>query len=595
MNGIGGVVVRDTGINSMQVCDNMQTALKSRGADLYGTYISAEMCLIHMGSNKSHVSKQPVRATMGQKAYILVFDGELYNAEELRQELSKLGYRFSDANDAAVVLHSYMAWGQNCVEQFNGVFAFAIWDEAGLFIARDRLGLRPLFYATGDFGFVFASTIKGVLSHPSVPAEIGDEGVAELVLMGPGRSPGFALFTHVRELAPGECAYYKDGLSLHTYWRLKAKHHEDSFSQTVETVRGLFADSVRRHVAKSGSIVSLLSGGLDSSAITAISRIKDSFSVDYVGNEKYFFANSQKDEDREYVEIMTAARGLNHRRIVLGSDELADSLTDAMNARGFPGMADIDGALLLLLHRVAAAGFDTAFSGEGADEIFGGYPWYQDEELLFADTFPWAREVEYRASFLAPGFLPSPKEFLQNRFNRAISAANTLYDDDKTEKRARQMYNLNLGWFMQTLASRSDCMATAAGIRLRTPFLDYRLVEYLFNVPWAMKNHDEREKGLLREVVKNNLPDKILQRRKTPFPKIYTPGYTKRVQDMLKNLLHDKNALIYQIVKRESLEGLLAENDKKWYGQLMTYPQTVAYFLQLNAWMSAYNVKVTKI
>jgi len=589
MSGIAGIINQAAHVQA-QICNNIQEALKCRGSDIYGTYISEKMCLIHTGHSHEENRQQPLRAVMGRKAYVLVFDGELYNRNELRQELSSLGYKFQENTDAAVVLHAYMAWGQSCVEHINGVFAFAIWDETGLFLARDRLGIRPLYYSVGSFGLVFASNIKSMLAHPEVEPIIALDGIAELIMLGPGRSPGHAIYKNIKELGPGECAYYKDGFAKNTYWRLKAKTHQDNFAQTVETVRSLLTDAIRRQ--SDGRVASLFSGGLDSSIVTAVSGVRDTFSIDYVGNDKHFTPNEyQPDDDNEFTAQMVSARNLNHRRIILGSDELADALDDAMEARGLPGMADIDSALLLLLRKVGE-GFNTVLSGEGADEIFGGYPWFQDEARLYADTFPWAQNAEYRASFLRPGLINSPTDYVKTHFDRAIQAANTLYDDDKTEKRIRQMYNLNLGWFMQTLLNRSNSMAAAAKVNIRMPFLDYRLVEYMYNVPWHFKNHDEREKGLLREAFKHVLPEKIVARKKSPFPKTHNPGYTMRMQDMLKEVINGTDAPLLQIVSKDALEKLLTNSDTtNWYGQLMSHPQTIAYFLQINSWMTTNNVK----
>ena len=589
MSGIAGIINKAAHV-SAQICDNIQEKLKCRGSDIYGTYISEKMCLIHTGYSHED-SRQPLRGVVGQKAYVMVFDGEVYNKNELRQELGTLGYRFQENTDAAVVLQAYMAWGQSCVERINGVFAFAVWDETGLFLARDRLGVRPLYYSVGSYGLVFASNIKAVLAHPEVDPVISPDGIAELIMLGPGRSPGHAVFKNIKELAPGECAYYKEELAKSTYWRLKAKIHQDNFAQTVETVRGLLTDAIRRQ--SGGQVAALLSGGLDSSVITAVSGVRDTFSIDYVGNDKHFSPTEyQPDDDNEFIAQMVSARSLNHRRTILGSDELADALHDAMEARGLSGMADIDSALLLLLRKVGE-NFNTALSGEGADEIFGGYPWFQDEARLFAGTFPWAQNAEYRASFLRPGLINSPTDYVKSHFDRAILAANTLYDDDKTEKRVRQMFNLNLGWFMQTLLCRSDSMAAAAKVNIRMPFLDYRLVEYMYNVPWHFKNHDGREKGLLREAFKSYLPEKIIARKKSPFPKTHNPGYTMRMQDMLKEVLIDPDAPLLQILSKTALKKLLTTPDAaNWYGQLMTYPQTIAYFLQINMWMKTFDVKI---
>ncbi|MCL2217368.1 MAG: asparagine synthase (glutamine-hydrolyzing) [Defluviitaleaceae bacterium] len=601
MSGIGGIVGCDKkGRNALaaaQICDGMLTALKGRGADVHGTYISEDVCLIH--TCHSDEGKQPLRAAVGNKAFVLVFDGELYNKEEILKELLAKGSRFPETSDATIVLHAYATWGQSCVERMNGVFAFALWDGSQLFLARDRLGLRPLFYSMGTYGMVFASSIKTILAHPNIHPVINADGAAEIILLGPGRTPGSGIFKQISEINPGEHATYipGHGVTKTAYWRLKAKTHRENFKDTTAVIRELLSDSVKRQfpgATKRASI--LLSGGLDSSAIAALAKAKESFSVDYIGNDKYFAPTDfQPEDDGAYIKRVVSHLGLRHKQIILGSDELADALSDAMDARGLPGMADIDSSLLLFLRRVREE-TPIAISGEGADEILGGYRWYQDEELLKQNSFPWSQSAENRAKFLLPELLEkiqSPKEYAYARYERTIKEAETLYDDEPIEGKIRQMYMLNLKWFLQCLAARNDTMAAAAGMSVRAPFLDYRLVEYLYNVPWSFKNHENREKGILREALKGILPDAVLFRKKSPFPKTHNPGYLARVRDMLKAVLNDDSSPIFSLVPKEMLKALAdGESSTNWYGQLMAHPQTIAYFLQINMWMKNYAVTI---
>jgi len=596
MYGIGGIAShKANALTAAQICDGMLTALKSRGTGTQGTYVSEEVCLLYTGNNSPEDGKQPVRTMLGQKAYVLVYDGELYNKEAIRQELVTLGYQFQDSSDAAVVLYGYMAWGQNCVERFNGVFAFALWDNNQLFMARDRLGLRPLYYSIGAHGLVFASTIKTLLAHPQIRPAISAEGAAEILLLGPGRSPGCGVFNGINELEPASYAIYSGGrIETTTYWKLKARPHREDFGETTEKVKSLLVDSIKLQTSSKMRMATLLSGGLDSSAVAALSRSRESFSVDYFGNDKHFTATAfQPEEDSEYITRMVNFLGLKHRRIVLGSDELADALEDAADARGLPGMADVDASLLLFLREVGKE-VQITLSGEGADEIFGGYPWYQDDERLFAKTFPWSQSTEYRAKFIEPSLaqkINTPEAYVNSRFEKTMTTAETLYDDDPREAQIRKMFMLNLHWFLQTLATRNDSMASAAGISVRTPFLDYRLVEYLYNVPWHFKNHNDHAKGLLRESLKGLLPDSVLWRKKSPYPKTHNPAYLKWVTDMLKAT--DSNAPIFSLVSKTALSNLLKEDSGvNWYGQLMAYPQTIAYFLQINSWMKKYSVIV---
>ncbi|MCL2840751.1 MAG: asparagine synthase (glutamine-hydrolyzing) [Defluviitaleaceae bacterium] len=598
MGGIGGIVGYNNSASiAAQVCEEMLNSLKMRGADLNGTHISKEICLMHTCHSQLNNSSQPLRVTLGNKAYVLVFDGELYNNEALRNELYKKGHRMSDTNDATVVLYAYIAWQQNCVEKLNGVFSFAIWDGSQLFLARDRLGLRPIFYSIGAYGLVFASSIKAMLSHPQIRPVIDTNGAAELILLGPGRTPGCGVFKNISELGPGEHAVYipNHGISKTTYWRLKSQTHREDFKETVVTIRELLMDSVNLQLLpKEKSPAILLSGGLDSSAVAALAKANKSFSVDYVGNDKHFSpTNFQPEDDGEYIKRMIDHLGLKHKRIVLGSDELADALNDAMHARGLPGMADVDSALLLFLRHVSKE-TSIVFSGEGSDEIFGGYPWYQDKNRLMQNGFPWSQSVQHRAKFLLPELLKEPEAYVQARYDWTIKEAEISYDDEPIERRIRQMYMLNLHWFLQCLAVRNDTMAASAGMSVRAPFLDYRLVEYLYNVPWHFKNYENREKGLLREALKGILPDTVLFRKKSPFPKTHNPAYLTRVKDMLLPILSDTSSPIFSLVPKAALQALYdgQSADTNWYGQLMSYPQTIAYFLQVNMWMKDYAVIV---
>jgi len=598
MSGIGGIIgYGGNTLTAATVCQSMITALKKRGHDEHGTFISQDVCLIHTRSGSLNTGRGPLHGVLGQKTYVLAFDGELYNREELIKELKTLGYRLQDNSDAAVVLHGYMAWGENCLDRFLGMYAFAIWDSERLFMARDRLGLKPLFYAVGSHGFVFASDIKTLLCHPQVRPVIDIEGVAELMLLGPGRSPGATVFRDIRELKPGHWAAYSktQGLTLCNYWQLRAKHHNESFSDTAAQIGSMLKDAVARQsvTPKNTKLGTLLSGGLDSSIVAALSNCKETFSVDYFGNDKHFSPTAfQPEDDNEFIKIMVSALRAHHHRIVLGSDELADALAPAMEARSLPGMGDVDAALLLFCQKVKET-VPIALSGEGADEIFGGYPWYQQEERLYADNFPWQQSTEYRCRFIAPHILNKfdPDAYIRTRYEKTIAAADILYDDEPVDKRIRQMFVLNIHWFLQNLATRNETMSVAAGLTVRSPFLDHRLVEYLYNVPWAYKNHQDREKGLLREAVKGLLPAQILTRKKSPFPKTHNPAYMSRVTDMIKTVLQDSAAPVLEIIPRKAIESLInEETNQPWYGQLMTVPQTIAYFLQINAWMKEYNV-----
>ena len=596
MGGIGGLAGYKTGAVAIaSVCDGMLAQLKRRGSDDHGTFISEQACLVYTGTDKRHNTKGPLRAVMGTKAYVFVYDGEVYNKDELSLELRSLGYRLPDTDCGTIILYGYLAWGLSIVDKLMGMYTFTVWDGEKLFAARDRLGLKPFYYAVGAYGLVFASDIKTILAHPEVQAVIDREGLSEILLLGPGRTPGCGVFKNIKELKPGHTMTYSSmsGVEINSYWQLTARPHRESFEETAENIRNLLKDAITRQTPRGISIGTLLSGGLDSSAIATLSGTKETFSVDYIGNDKHFTPNDfQPEGDNEYINAMVSFLRLKHKRIVFGTDELADALVPAMDARGLPGMADVDSSLLLFCKQVRQS-VKFALSGEGADEIFGGYPWYKDEARLFEKGFPWSGSMDYRTSFIRPDLLDKldPKAFIDERYLQTVSQAEGLYDDDPKEKRVRQMFLLNVNWFLQTLAARNDSMSALAGLTIRTPFLDHRLVEYLYNVPWEYKNHNEREKGLLRFALQGLLPDTVLWRKKSPYPKTHNPAYLTRVSDMLKAILSDGSSPIFELVTKGALTKLLDSSQvMPWYGQLMTHPQTIAYFLQFDAWLKDYGV-----
>jgi len=316
-----------------------------------------------------------------------------------------------------------------------------------------------------------------------------------------------------------------------------------------------------------------------------------------MGNEKYFTADAFMPEtDGPFIKEMVKHLHTQHHHFTMGTDDLAEMLLPAMEARGLPGMGDIDASLLFLCKNIRAH-VPAALTGEGADELFGGYPWYTEETLREAETFPWSLTLQHRLSFLREGVLGTlnPEEYVRTRFLETCQSAPALYDDEPIDRSVRQQFVLNLYWFLQNLTARMETMATAAGLTLRAPFLDYRLVEYAYNIPWHMKFHQDREKGLLREAFKKNLPNKIVNRKKSPFPKTHNPAFLRKMQDMITELLALPNAPLFQFIDAKALKTILQENpEHRWYGQLMALPQTFAYFLQMNAWLTNNSIDIVE-
>ena len=236
-----------------------------------------------------------------------------------------------------------------------------------------------------------------------------------------------------------------------------------------------------------------------------------------------------------------------------------------------------------------------ALSGECADEIFGGYPWFRDPEIAEQEGFPWSQNIAQRSAFLLPDILEQvdPKEFVMDRYYQTLAECDILPECSPVDRRMKQMTYLNQRWFMQTLLDRKDRMSMYHGLEVRVPFCDHRIAEYLYAVPWEFKDYKSREKGLLRYAVESMLPTEIVYRKKSPYPKTYDPLYMQLVSDRLSTVIADHSSPILQIISKEKLKELItAEYTWPWYGQLMKVPQTIAYMLQINEWLKMYNVVI---
>lgn len=586
----------------------MQESMTHRGPDQNGTYIDPRAALLH---NRLSVidpenGRQPMTASHRGETYTIVYNGEIYNTDEVRRELAAAGFDFATRCDTEVILKAYIHWGAACVEQLNGIFAFAVWEHSArrLFIARDRMGVKPFFYALRRGAFLFASELKGLLAHPWVEPEADRDSVLEILLTGPGRTPGCGVFRGMEELKPGWRGYFdENGLHTERYWKLRAQEHRDSLPDTIHRVRELVTDAVRRQLVSDVPIGTFLSGGLDSGIISSLAndymnergRALETFSIDYKDNRKYFRAGKfQPNTDTDYIFPLRDWLGCRHTLVVLDTEELADALYDAVDARDLPGMSDVDSSLLLFCKKIKEK-VTVALSGECADEIFGGYPWYRDEKIREAEGFPWAQSTAWRAGFLREEYLHGvdPREYVMERYRSTVRDAEVWEGDSSTDRRMRQMMRLNTDWFMQTLLDRKDRMSMYSALEVRVPFCDHRIAEYLYSVPWEWKDYGHYEKGLLRKAMEGVLPEDILWRKKSPYPKTHNPDYLALVSHRLQEVMARPDAPLLSLVKREALEELLTDTSTQpWYGQLMTAPQTIAYMLQVNYWLEKYRVRL---
>ncbi|MDF2681723.1 MAG: asnB [Brevibacillus sp.] len=594
------------------VLQAMTHCLTKRGPDAEGFWVTPRVAFGHrrLVVVDPAGGQQPMTAFQNEYACTMIYNGELYNTEDLRAELLATGHTFQSHSDTEVLLHTYLEWGTECVNHLNGIFAFAIWDERAsrLFVARDRMGVKPLFYAQRGSSFLFASELKSLLAHPDVKPVLSREGLAEVFAISPARTPGHGVFRDVHEVRPGySLVVTRDGVKQQRYWQLESRPHTDNAEDTAKRVRELVTDSIHRQLVADVPVSTLLSGGLDSSVITAVaaqSFKKDgrgtlhTYSIDYVDNTRHFQASAfQPNEDAPYVKLVSQYLGTQHHNIEFDTDELIDALKTATLARDLPGMADVDASLYLFCREIKKE-TTVVLSGECADEVFGGYPWFHREEMLNAGTFPWARATKERASWLAPELKDwvKPEEYVAMRYKETLDEVPRLPGENPFEARRREMFYLNITWFMNTLLDRKDRMSMAASLEARVPFCDHRIVEYVWNIPWELKTYGNREKGILRKAMEGYLPDEVLYRKKSPYPKTHNPSYTEGVRTWLLDILNDPTSPLLPLIDVPTIRRI-AESDAQassipFFGQLMSTPQLFAFLGQLDYWLREYHVSI---
>ena len=608
MCGIGGFVdyERDARRGG-PILHGMKRTLTPRGPDAEGTYFDEDAALVHrrLIVIDPEGGKQPMHSP--DRNTIIIYNGELYNTPELRTELMSRGHEFVGHSDTEVLLHAYLEWKTDAFARLNGIFAFAIWEkrERRLTFCRDRLGVKPLFFAPIRNGLTFGSTIDTVLCHPEIEPALDEDGLRTLLLLGPARPPESGVFRQIKSLLPGHFAVLTpENFTDHVYWQLEAHEHEDDLPTTIERTHTLICDAARRQLVSDVPLACFLSGGLDSSILSMLAA-KDyaargetlhTWSVDYRDNDKYFTKSIfQPNSDDSYIDQMVDFLGTHHHRVVLEPEALCAALLPATDARALPGMADVDSSLLLFCAAVKRGGTTVCLSGECADELFGGYPWYHREEILFEDTFPWSRSVGLRLGLLTPDAVRNGEEFVHQHYRDTCDRAPKLPSDDKKAARMREMFVLNLDWFMATLLDRKDRMSMYSGLEVRVPFCDHRIVEYAYNMPWDFKSLEGREKGIVRRAFANELPKEIVYRKKSPYPKTFHPVYTRLCADYVCRIFEDNTSVAASLFDRNAVQKLMQRPEslaEPWFGQLMRTPQIFAYIIQLDRWFRHYHVKI---
>ena len=590
------------------IAHRMAEKIRHRGPDSWDEWVGEHAVFAHSRLAVIDVERglQPMKRTIEGHEFTITYNGELYNTDELRSELRSYGYEFTTSSDTEVLLIAYIHYGEKCAEKLNGIYAFAIWDSMRqrVFICRDRFGVKPFFYTLHNDSVIFASELKSLFEYPEITPQLDKTGLCEIFAMSPARTQGIGVFKDVLELRPAHCMIIdRNGIKISRYWQLQSHEHKDSYEDTIDRTRSLVTDTIKRQMISDVPIATFLSGGLDSSIITAVcaremakqNKTLSTYSFDYEDNSKYFKASAfQPDSDTKWVPRMVEEFQTDHTYLVCPNEALTEMLEPALLAKDLPGMADCDSSLLYFCREVKK-NHTVVLSGECSDEIFGGYPWFRDAHAFNTPAFPWCYDLSMRSDIL----LDSVRNTLdldgysRMRYEESIKETPVFDGDSAEEKRRREISYLNINWFMCNLLDRKDRMSMASGLEVRVPFCDHRLVEYVWNIPWEMKNKDNISKNILREAAKGILPEDVRLRKKSPYPKTHNPHYEETAKKMLASVINDPNAPILSLCDKAKLEGIVNgsfDYGKPFFGQLMAGPQFIGYILQVNYMLKDYKV-----
>ncbi len=594
----------------------MTETMACRGPDQEGTWVDGPVALGHRRLAVIDVpgGRQPMTLPVGdQQATTIVYSGETYNFRELRERLAAAGHRFETNSDTEVVLHAHQEWGgrdpRHAVRELNGMFAYALWDSRTreLVLVRDRLGIKPLYYYPTPHGVLFGSEPKAILANAAAKRVVDLAGLRRALSWV--ADAGNAVFQGMREVPPGYVVRInRDGIRELRYWALEDTGHTDDVPTTVRTVRDLLEDTAQRQLISDVPLCTLLSGGLDSSALTALAakhvngKVR-SFAVDFVGYNENFTADDVRGTpDGPYVQEVAQFVGTEHQDITLSTEQLMDPAVRAaaMHSRDLPiTTGDLDTSLYLLFKAVRERS-TVALSGESADEVFGGYRDFHDADTVAADTFPWLAGRMMKQANAGPTLFDErlTKEldlpgYLDAQYRHALTEVPQLTGPvaaDPHERRMREICYLYLTRFLPNLLDRKDRMSMAVGLEVRVPFCDHRLVEYVFGTPWAQKNFDGREKSLLRAATADLLPESVVQRVKSPYPSTQDAGYERVLREGVSRTLQNPDSKVAPLLDAASVRERLTEtvDGRSAMADRMQWEQV----LTLDAWLTDYQVDV---
>ena len=598
-------ILGGSGYDSEKIINDMNSVMKNRGPDQSGIYRDGDIYLAHnrLAIIDPENGIQPMTRVYGGISYTIVYNGEIYNTAELTKVIKSHGITPKTYCDTEVVLYLYILFGEKCAEMLNGIFAFAVYNSKTreVYFARDRFGIKPLFYAINGETMIFASEIKSLLKYPSVKPVVDRRGIWQLLFLTPVRLTG-GIFRDISELKPAHYGIWRDGVfETKRYWELKAGELGESRDEIIAHTSFLLTDAIERQLVSDAPLCTLLSGGLDSTVISAVAarychkkgEQLSTYSFEYEGNRESFHSSLfQPQSDDDYAPFTADFLGTEHHILTASTEDVVNALKPATLARDFPGQADIDSSLYYFCSLIKK-NHTVALSGECADEIFGGYPWFYRPEMLGNPFFPWIHDPMIRVKLFNEDFA-SPKEgyeYLKGEYQKSMAECPVLESDSLSMKTSRRATWLSVNYFMASLLERKDRMSMASAVEVRVPFADHRILEYVFNVPWEIKFENGVEKSLLRNAMKDYIPEKIFLRKKSPYPKTQNPAYERAVMSGVRERLQNGNSVLHSILNKEAFEDFISGENETWFGQLMAKPQLLAWLIQLDYWVQKYKVE----
>jgi asparagine synthase (glutamine-hydrolysing) len=549
MCGIAGIVHFGKMNSATESVVKMTNALSHRGPDASGYYNEHSISLGHRRLSIIDLDDKANQPFIDiSSRYVLCFNGEIYNYKSLKQELND--YSFSTNSDTEVLLAAFYTWGISCLDKLDGMFAFSIWDKQTetLWIARDRLGVKPLYFFGNHDGFLFSSEIRGLLASEIIPPELEHFSISEY-LAYQSVSNIYPIIKNIKELKPGSfLKLTRYNIDIQQYW--KPSNKKISLLTKTETVQkevfNLFSDSISKRLVADVPIASFLSGGMDSSAVVALMSLHSSSPIQTF---TLGFSESEFDES-SYASIIAKRFNTNHTTHLLHSDELLQQVLSGLDAMDSPSADGIN--TYLLSNAIKSANIKVAMSGIGGDELFAGYPGFNyfdhlhRNKTLFNNTYFFRKGISNlfsgsssnkinRAANLMgipkadiASFYPLFRQGLSTqRVSQLIycpSAVLGIQNELSLEQNEIQSFDSfsqysiaeYMGYSSSTLLKDADQMSMAVGLEIREPFFDYRLIEYILALPNEFKQHFN-PKQLLADAMEPLLPKEIVNRKKKGF------------------------------------------------------------------------------